>query len=190
MAESIDIKVAVPPLTKLQDARVPAGATFNQVREELSSEFNVDASKRKVLFRGREMRGDLPIVEGGVKDGCKLTLAPRDRNTGRQESPTAGAASSGSAAAQSKLDGKLEGIPLHEVRAEVDRLERELSAAESSGNTPTEDTFRRRLNEYLSRAMEALDSIQSCDEQTRQERKTEVARVQQLLDRVDNLRLT
>jgi hypothetical protein len=186
MAEAVEVKVGVPPLTRLQAAKVPADATFGQVREELAEEFGVPSSGRKVLFRGREMREDTPITEAGVKDGSKLSLAPTERSTGRKDSPVP--SSSNSATSATKLDGKLEGIPLSELRSEIDRLERQLSAAEDAEPGSEDDALRRRLNEYLSRAMEALDSIPSSDEQTRQARKTEVARVQRLLDRVDRLR--
>lgn len=184
MADEIDVRLAVPPRTKLEHAKLPAEMTLGQARQDLAKRYGLDPETTKILFRGREVKDELPLVQAGVKDGSKLSLAPTGPASKRRDKASAGEESTDQGQQGSALDGRLDGLQLGEIRREVDALEEKVRLAEQEEG-PLDEKEVRAMGEYLQRAMEALDSISAESDHDRQQRKAQVDRVNTLLDVVE-----
>ncbi|KAG0578548.1 hypothetical protein KC19_4G032000 [Ceratodon purpureus] len=181
-----DAAVATGPLIKIKvshglfghDVSVPAHATFGDVKRLLIGDTGLQPSEMRLLFRGKEKEDGEPLHVAGVKDKAKLILVedPAAREKKIQE--------------QRKLDRIAQTCQaIGIIRGEVDKWATQVTnfqAATKSGNKPADQEMLG-VSEMLMRQLLKLDGIEA-DGDAKALRRTEVKRIQNLVETIDGLR--
>lgn len=181
-----DAAVATGPLVKIKvshglfghDVSVPAHSTFGDLKRLLVGDTGLQPSEMRLLFRGKEKEDGEPLHLAGVKDKAKIILV---------EDP---------AAREKKIQEqrRLERIAktchaIGNIRAEVDKYASQVSrfqTAIKSGKKPADQEMLA-VSEMLMRQLLKLDGIEA-DGDAKAMRRTEVKRIQNLVEKIDSLR--
>lgn len=172
------IKIKVSHGSYQHDISVPAQATFGDLKRILALETGLEPQEQRLLFRGKEKDDGECLHMVGVKDMSKVILLEDPASKERKLE-------------QMKRD---EGISkaceaVACVRAEVDKLSDKVSALEVAvyGGTKVAEKEFIVLTELLMTQLLKLDSIEA-DGEAKVQRRIEVRRVQNLVDKLDNLK--
>ncbi|KAH9536742.1 hypothetical protein CY35_16G015500 [Sphagnum magellanicum] len=173
---SISLKVAHGLF--LHDVIVPVQASFGDVKSLLVQETGLEPQEQRLLFRGKEKEDAELLSNAGVKDKSKLLLvedsAAHERRIHEQQE-------------QEQITRACQAISV--IRANVDKLSEQVSACEATakegGGCPDKDLLS--LSELLMQTLLKLDAIKA-EGEAKNSRRTEVKRVQGLVDTIDRLR--
>ncbi|CAM6086717.1 unnamed protein product [Calypogeia fissa] len=173
------IKVKVSHGLFAHDITISAQATFGDLKKLLVQETSLQPNEMRLLFRGKQKDDSEWLHVAGVKDKAKIILvedpASRERRLEamRKQEQVAKACKAVGA-----------------VRSEVDKLGGKIQDLEGdivNGTAVVESQFSI-LNELLMRQLLKLDGIEA-DGEAKALRRTEVKRVQSLVEAVDGLKL-
>jgi hypothetical protein len=181
-----DAGTAFGPLVKIKvsyglishDITAPAFASFGDVKKLLVSVTGLTPKEQRLLFKGIEKEDSEALHMAGVKDKAKLILmedpAARERKVQEQYK-------------QEQIARSYQIVT--SIQAEVDKLAEQVSTSEGSFNSGDGISVSelRRLNEDLMQKLLRLDGVEAMGE-VMILRKTEVKRVQGLVEAVDRLR--
>ncbi|KAL3692072.1 hypothetical protein R1sor_005723 [Riccia sorocarpa] len=173
------IKVKVSHGLFSHDISIPAQATFGDLKKLLVQDTNLQPNEQRLLFRGKQKEDSELLHVCGVKDKAKIILvedpASRERRMEEMRKQEQIA----------KACKAIEGI-----RAEVDKLAGQISELEGNMKTGvvTHESEFVVLTELLMRQLLKLDGIQA-DGQAKELRRTEVKRVQGLVEALDGMKV-
>ncbi|KAJ7964225.1 BAG family molecular chaperone regulator like [Quillaja saponaria] len=172
------IKIKVSHDSYHHDITVPAQSTFGELKRVLAHETGLEPKEQRLLFRGKEKEDEECLHMAGLKDMSKVILL---------EDP---------ASKERKLEEmqRNRGIlmaceALSNVRVEIDKLYEKVVALETAIHEGTKIADREFvvLTELLMVQLLKLDSIEA-DGEAKIQRRTEVRRVQNFVDTLDNLK--
>ncbi|KAF2306453.1 hypothetical protein GH714_018227 [Hevea brasiliensis] len=169
------------------------------MKEVIESKTGLEPKQQKILFRGQEKEDREYLHEAGVKDKSKVLVL---ENPASKEKPVELKELEGTSKAEVKESEEMSKREMKEreemskafqaiaeVREEVDKLVERVSALEVAVNGGTkiaEEEFAV-SSELLMRQLLKLDTIQA-EGEAKVQRKTEVHRVQNYHDLLDNLK--
>ncbi|GAV66581.1 ubiquitin domain-containing protein/BAG domain-containing protein [Cephalotus follicularis] len=160
------------------DVPVHAQSTFGDLKRVLAHDTGLEPKEQRLLFRGKEKDDEECLHMVGVKDMSKVILL---------EDP---------ASKERKLEEmkRNQGITkayeaVGEVRADVDKLSKKVVALEITvhGGSKVADKEFVVLTELLMVQLLKLDTIEA-DGEAKMQRRIEVHRVQNFVDKLDNLK--
>jgi hypothetical protein len=181
-----DAAAVFGPLVKIKvsfglvshDITAPAHGSFGDVKRLLVPLTGLAPKEQRLLFKGVEKEDSEALHMAGVKDKAKLILvedpAARERKVQEQYK-------------QEKITRSYQIVT--SIQAEVDKLAEQVSTSEGSfrsGDALSASELRR-LNEALMQRLLRLDGIEAVGE-AKILRRTQVKRVQGLVEAVDRLR--
>ncbi|CAM6012927.1 unnamed protein product [Sphagnum balticum] len=160
------------------DITAPAFASFGDVKKLLVSVTGLTPKEQRLLFKGIEKEDSEALHMAGVKDKAKLIL---------MEDPAAQERKVQEQYKQEQIARSYQIVT--SIQAEVDKLAEQVSTSEGSFNSGDGISVSelRRLNEDLMQKLLRLDGVEAKGE-VMILRKTEVKRVQGLVEAVDRLR--
>ncbi|XP_049344236.1 BAG family molecular chaperone regulator 4-like [Solanum verrucosum] len=160
------------------DLPVPPEFTFGEVKSILSSIIGLEPKVQKLLFRGKEKEDHEYLHLVGVKDNSKVLVM--EEETVEEKIPE-------EVRVTTEISRGAEAVA--EVRTEVDKLSEQVSAVQAVvfGGTNVEHKDIIHLTEMLMRQLLKLDGIEAAGE-VRVQRKSEVRRVQNLVEAMDALK--
>ncbi|KAF9596526.1 hypothetical protein IFM89_012257 [Coptis chinensis] len=178
------IKIKLYYGSSVLDVNVPAQATFGDLKRILAHETGLEPKEQRLLFRGKEREDEECLHMVGVKDMSKVVLLedPASRERKLEEMKK-----------NQEISKACE--PINKVRAEVDRLAEKveliilasiLESAVRNGTKVDEKEFVV-LTELLMVQLLKLDGIEA-EGEARAQRRTEVRRVQSLVETLDTLK--
>ncbi|PIA32397.1 hypothetical protein AQUCO_04500182v1 [Aquilegia coerulea] len=172
------INVKVSHGSTLHEIKVPAQATFGDLKRILARETGLDIKDQRLFFRGKEKQDGEHLNTVGVKDRSKLllmeVLASKEKKLEEAK----------------KNEAILKACePINKVRLEVDKLAQKVSILESAvrNGTKVDEKEFVVLTELLMVQLLKLDGIEA-DGEARVQRKNEVRRVQSFVEKLDTLK--
>ncbi|KAE9610861.1 hypothetical protein Lal_00031558 [Lupinus albus] len=172
------IKINVSHGTSHHELHLPAQSTFGDVKKLLVHKTGLDPEEQRLFFRGIEKEDKEQLHLEGVKHKSKILLLERIASKERKLEETR---------KHNEMSKASEAIAV--VRAEVDKLSVRVTTLEvsiSGGNKASEKAFLE-LTELLMTELLKLDGIKA-EGEVKLQRKAEVHRVQNLVDKVDSLK--
>lgn len=172
------IKINVWHGTSHHELHLPAQSTFGDVKKLLVNRTGLEPEEQRLFFRGIEKGDDEQLHLEGVKDKSKILLLEGTASKERKLEETR---------KQNEMSKAFEAIA--GVRAEVDKLSNRVTAIEvaiNGGNKASEKEFLV-LTELLMSQLLKLDGIEA-EGEAKLQRKAEVNRVQNLVDKLDSLK--
>ncbi|XP_020239960.1 BAG family molecular chaperone regulator 4 [Cajanus cajan] len=172
------IKINVWHGTCHHELHRPAQSTFGDVKKLLVNRTGLEPEEQRLFFRGIEKGDDEQLHLEGVKDKSKILLLEGTASKERKLEETR---------KQNEMSKAFEAIA--GVRAEVDKLSNRVTAIEvaiNGGNKASEKEFLV-LTELLMSQLLKLDGIEA-EGEAKLQRKAEVNRVQNLVDKLDSLK--
>uniref|UniRef100_A0A1D1YKB7 BAG family molecular chaperone regulator 4 n=1 Tax=Anthurium amnicola TaxID=1678845 RepID=A0A1D1YKB7_9ARAE len=172
------IKIKVSHGTYQHEVTVPAQSTFGELKKVLAQETGLEPQEQRLLFRGKEKDDDDYLHMVGIKDMSKVILMEDPASKERKLEEMKG---------NHGISKACEAVSC--VRVEVDKLAGKVSALESTVNRGTKVTEKEFvvLTELLMMQLLKLDSIEA-EGEAKVQRRTEVRRVQNLVDTLDTLK--
>eukprot|EP00271_Cylindrocystis_brebissonii_P014060 TRINITY_DN3503_c0_g2_i2.p2 TRINITY_DN3503_c0_g2~~TRINITY_DN3503_c0_g2_i2.p2 ORF type:complete len:193 (+),score=56.52 TRINITY_DN3503_c0_g2_i2:257-835(+) len=161
------------------DVEVPSSATFGDVKAALVEEAFLMPPQQRLLFRGHEVTDGQTLLDAGVKDGAKLMLlenhAPKDSRSAeeRREAEELAKATQQIGVVRNEVDGYAKQVAAYSA-----------AAAQGGGVDPKALAA---MAEMLMRQLLKLDGIRA-EGDAKLLRRSEVKRVQELVDEVDRLK--
>lgn len=157
---------------------VDSHSTFGNLKTVLRQQTGLEPREQRLLFKGKEKENDEWLHMAGVNDMSKLILMedPATKERKLQE--------------MKKKNTTAAGEALAGIRAEVDKLSEKVAAVEGSVNDGrrVEEKEVNLLIELLMMQLLKLDAIET-DGDSKLQRRTQVVRVQKLVDRIDKLKV-
>ncbi|CAK9314583.1 unnamed protein product [Citrullus colocynthis] len=156
---------------------VDSHSTFGDLKTVLRQQTGLEPREQRLLLKGKEKENDEWLHMAGVNDMSKLILmedpASKERKLQEMKKNTTAA-----------------GEALAGIRAEVDKLSEKVAAVEGGVNDGkrVEEKEVNLLIELLMMQLLKLDAIET-DDNSKLQRRTQVIRVQELVDRVDQLKV-
>ncbi|CAJ1948556.1 unnamed protein product [Sphenostylis stenocarpa] len=172
------IKLNVSYGSSHHEVHLPPQSTFGDVKKLLVDKTGLEPEEQRLFFRGIEKGDNQHLHLEGVKDKSKLLLLEGTASKERKLEETR---------KQNEISKAFEAIA--GVRAEVDKLSNRVTALEvaiNGGNKASEKEFLV-LTELLMSQLLKLDSIDA-EGEAKLQRKAEVRRVQNLVDKLDSLK--
>ncbi|KAG5060476.1 hypothetical protein AAZX31_01G112500 [Glycine max] len=172
------IKINVMHGSSQHEFHLPAQSTFGDVKKLLVNKTGLEPVEQRLFFRGIEKGDNLHLHLEGVKDKSKLLLLEGTASKERKLEETR---------KQNVMSKAFEAIA--GVRAEVDKLSNRVTSIEvaiNGGNKASEKEFLV-LTELLMSQLLKLDGIEA-EGEAKLQRKAEVNRVQNLVDKLDSLK--
>ncbi|KAG5042313.1 hypothetical protein AAZX31_03G045700 [Glycine max] len=172
------IKINVTHGSSHHDLHLPAQSTFGDVKKLLVNKTGLEPAEQRLFFRGIEKGDNQRLQAEGVKDKSKLFLLEGIGSKERKLEETR---------KENEMSKAFEAIA--SVRAEVDKLSNRVTSIEVSingGNKASEKEFLV-LTELLMSQLLKLDGIEA-EGEAKLQRKAEVNRVQNLVDKLDSLK--
>ncbi|KAF5471506.1 hypothetical protein F2P56_008294 [Juglans regia] len=172
------INITVSHGPSRHEVHVPADSTFGDLKNALAQKTGLDPKDQRLLFRGKEKEDEEHLHMAGVKDRSKILLLEDPASKERKLEEIG----------KNNEIGKASGA-VAEVRAEVDQLSERVAALEVAvhGGTKVADKEFLILTELLMKQLLKLDSIEA-EGEAKLQRKSEVRRVQNLVETLDNLK--
>ncbi|GKE04457.1 BAG family molecular chaperone regulator 4-like protein, partial [Tanacetum coccineum] len=148
------------------------------LKKILARETNLEATDQRLLFKGKEKGDDERLDMAGVKDMSKIILMEDPASKERK------------LVDKSKTRDNVKAYDaVLNVRTEVDKLSHKVAAMETSFRNGIKITFKEIevLTELLMKELLKLDGIEA-EGEAKAQRRTEVRRVQDFVDILDNLK--
>lgn len=173
------IRISVSHGSSQHELLISANATFGDLKEALAQKTGLEPGEQKILFRGFEKEDTEQLHTAGVKDMSKVVLVedPKKGDERVEQQPEVTEEMAKAIAA------------ITAVRAEVDKLSERVVALEAvvNGGTKVAAEEFDMSAELLMRQLLKLDCIEA-EGEARVQRKTEVCRVQNFHEILDNLK--
>ncbi|KAL3530914.1 hypothetical protein ACH5RR_010236 [Cinchona calisaya] len=171
------IKIKVSHDSYYHDLTVPSQSTFGDVKRILANKTGLEPMVQRLLFRGKEKDDDECLHIAGVDDMSKLILLEDPASKERKFEE------------MMKNQANKAYETVGKTRAEVDKLSEkvvDLEKAVQNGIKIVDKEFVV-LTELLMMQLLKLDSIEANGE-AREQRRSEVHRIQSFVDKLDNLK--